>query len=123
MTSSRTPRSAVALGDLVDPLARLGAGEAANLGGEKQIFGDRHLVVERRMIGQVPHPRAHVVGVIDDVEPVDPHAPRGRQKIASQDAQGGRLAGAVEAEQADDLPFGDGERQRADRFAIAVVLR
>jgi hypothetical protein len=95
--------------DLVDPLARFGAGEPADLRGEEEVFGDGHLVVERRVVGQVSHPGAHVVGVVDHVETVDPNAARRGKQVAREDAKGGRLAGAIQAEKADDFPLGDGE--------------
>jgi hypothetical protein len=107
----------------VDAFARLGPADASDFRGEEQVFAHRHLVVERRMIGQVADPGAHVVGVVDHVETIDPHAARRRKKVAGEDAQRGRLARTVQAEQADNFALGDGERQRTDRLAIAVVLR
>ena len=46
-----------------------------------------------------------------------------RPQIAGEDAQRGRLAGAVEAEEADGLARVDFERHRAERPLAAIELR
>ena len=51
----------------------------------------------------------HVVGVLDDVEPGDGGSTFGGSREGGEDADGGGLAGAVVAEEAEDGAGGDVE--------------
>ena len=79
MTSSRTPPSCGRAIDLVTRVSASARDEPPQARREDEVLVHRHLVVERRVIGQVPDARAHLVGVVDDVEPVDAHASGRRQ--------------------------------------------
>src|SRR5262249_6936166 len=76
----------------------------------------------------VPDPLAHFVGVLDDVEPEDVRRPRGGDQQRDQHLDRRRLAGAVRAEQAEQLALGDLERDSAhgldlDRTALEEAVR
>ena len=116
----------VAQGELVLALlhARRGiaTGDATQASGESQICAHRHLVVERRHVGQEPDPAAHLVRFGRHLDPVDPHLTRAGQKHATKDLERGGLARAVETDKADNLARPNVEVQRANRRARAEVL-
>ena len=58
----------------------------------------------------------------DDVEAVDQRRAGGRRQQRDQHADQRRLAGAVRAEQAEDLPFLDGEADAVDGGEVAELL-
>ena len=87
-----------------------------------EVFVDAHVVVERRPIRQIADLFADLVRAGHHVEAADLHAAAGRQQIACQDPERRRFAGAVEAQQSDDLALFDFGRQRADDPPLAVVL-
>ena len=111
----------VAQGELVLALlhARRGVttGDAAQARGESQVRAHRHLVVQRRHIGQKADLAAHFVRLGGHIETVDAHLTRTGQKHATQDLERGGLARAVEPEEADDLAGPDVEVQVANRGA------
>ena len=122
MSSSCTSRGGGLLLDLGHARAAPRRRDAAQLGHERQVAPDGHLVVERRRVGQKADARADLVRVARDVDAVDGHLAGGRQEHAAEDLERGRLAGAVEAEEADDLAALDGEGEVADGGVLAVVL-
>jgi hypothetical protein len=68
-----------------------------------------------RLVG---HERQAALGlqrVLDDVVAIDADLPRAWAEDAGERPQRRRLAGAVGADQTDDLARGDGERQVVDR--------
>src|SRR5690606_5949003 len=71
---------------------------------------------------QVPHLGPHLVGLLHDVAAPDGHRPARRQEIAGQDAQRRRLARAVQAQEADDLPLLDAGLDGTERSLLSVVL-
>src|SRR5690606_8915242 len=81
-----------------------------------------HLAVERRPIGKVADLRLDLLRLVGQIDPVDDHTAGGGQQIGREHAQGCRLAGPVEAQQADDLALFDAERQRTDGPPRTVVL-
>ena len=66
--------------------------------------------------------RAHPRRVGHDVEPVDPRASLGREGEGGEDADRGRLAGTVVAEQAEHAAGGDRQVEVAQRPQVAVAL-
>ena len=101
---------------------RVAGGDAAQLRGEGQVPPDGHLAVERRRVGEKPDAAPHLVRIARDVDPVDGHLAGGRQQHAAEDLQRRGLAGAVEAEKADDLAAIDREVEVVDGGVLAVVL-
>src|SRR3989441_10020546 len=88
-------------------LFRSGAARhALQLGDEAQVAGHRHVVVEGRALGQVADAAADLARLREDIEALDPDRAAGRRQEAGDDAHGGGLAGAVGAEEAEDLPGG-----------------
>ena len=59
---------------------------------------------------------------VDDVEAVDERRARGRRQQRRQHADERRLAGAVRAEQAEDLALFDGEADAVDGGEVAEPL-
>src|SRR5688572_33506808 len=67
-------------------------------------------------------PLADLVRVRDGVDAADRDRPGRRPQIAGEDPQRGRLAGAVETEEADRLAVLDLERHGTERVLAAVIL-
>ena len=89
---------------------------------EFQIAAHGHLVIQRGLFWQVTDGALAVASVGEHIHAVHQHlACRGRH-VAGEDIQRGRFAGAVLAEQTDDLPLGGGEGNIADGFHHAVAL-
>jgi hypothetical protein len=75
-----------------------------------------HELVQGRLLeGHAEH-AADGRGLGPDVEAEDACRPRGRAQKRGQDPHGGRLAGAVAAEEAEDLTLGDGEADAPQRL-------
>ena len=113
------------VGDLDDvghPPLDLRARHAAQLAREGEVVGDRHVHVERRVLGQKPDPLADLVRLGDGVDPPDLDRAGARPEIAGEDAQGRRLARSVEPEEPDGLAVVDLERDRTERSFTAVEL-
>ena len=66
--------------------------------------------------------RAHLLAVALDVEAVDGGVAAGRDEEAAEDADERRLAGAVRAEEAEDLAARDLQRDAVERADGAEVL-
>ncbi len=104
------------------PAASDVAGTPRSCAAKRQVPPDRHLVVERRRVGQEADPPANLVGIAGDVDAIDRHLAGGRQEHAPQHLQRGALPGAVEAQEADHLAALDGEAEIVDGGVLAVVL-
>ena len=111
-----------ALQHLADPAAPLAPADALHVRDEVEVRGDRHVAVERDVLGQVADPAPHLERLLEHVEAGHPGGPaRGRHE-AGEDPHGRRLAGAVRAEEADDLALLHGERHVLDGRNGSVVL-
>ena len=108
---SRRPRAAA-------ERARRGSG----VRGEAEILVDGHLQVQRRALREIAEARANVQGVVEDVMALHLRHARGGRDEAREDAHGGRLAGAVGTEEADDLAAAHLEADIVERTERAVTL-
>src|SRR5262249_45854169 len=63
-----------------------------------------------------------LLGVLDHADAVDEGVARGRLVEGGEDAHGRRLAGAVGADEAEDLPGGEAERDVIDRLGPPIVF-
>ena len=93
----------------VAPL-ELGAAHALQPPLEDEVLAPGRLAVDTRRLRHVPDRAAHRAGLGRDVVPGDGGAARVGLRQRGEDPDGGRLAGAVRAEQAEDLALGDRER-------------
>ena len=94
------------LGD--EPVA-LVARHAIQLGEDQQVLLDAQLEVAGHRLRNHADRAPDVVGLLHDVEAVDERRARGGRQQRHQHADQRRLAGAVGAEQAEDLAFLDRE--------------
>ena len=99
-----------------------GLADPAQAGDKGQVGAHGHLVVERGQVRQKADPLADLMGVAQDVEAVDLSAAGGGKEYAAQDLEGGRLARAVETEEADHLALLDGEGKVPDRRVRPIVF-
>jgi hypothetical protein len=113
---------AAAAADLLDAPRALGRIHLTQIGRELEVLEHRHVAVDGRVLGQVPDAPAHLEGVLEDVEARDLGAAGGRREVAGQHLHGRRLAGAVRAQEAEDLALVDLERHVVDGSRGAVVL-
>ena len=88
--------------------------DALELGAIGQVFLDAHLRIERDAFGQIADALADLHRLRHDVEAGHAGDAAGGRQIGGQDAHDGRLAGAVVAEQADDLVLLDLETDVVD---------
>ncbi len=79
------------------------AGEPIGAGEEVEVLGDRQLAVERELLRHVADALARRGARRAQVDAGDAQRAAGRRQQAAEHAEGGRLAGAVGAEQAEDL--------------------
>ena len=120
--ASRHSRELDRLEQLVDQLLALRARHAVQLREDDQVLFDAQLEVARHRLRDDADRAAHAVGLLDDVEAVDERGARGRRQQRRQHADQRRLAGAVRAEQAEDLAFLDGEADAVDGGEVAELL-
>jgi hypothetical protein len=106
---------------LVDGGRELGLGELEALAEEAQVLGRRHVLVERVTVAEEADLTAQggLVGARPHAVELDAALAGGEH--GGEHAQGGRLAGAVGADEADDRAAGDREGEAADGPALAVV--
>ena len=90
---------------------------------EGQILADRHVRVERRRFRQIAGPALGLDRLVEDVEARDDGFALGGRHEAGEDAHRRRLAGAVRAEEAEDLAALDAEADVVDRRDAAVAFR
>ena len=97
----------------------VGAGEGAHL----QVLEHGHAREDPATLRRLRDPQAHdaVGGEAVEALPVEDHGAPARPHRAEDGAEGGGLAGAVGADEGDDLPRLDGERDPAQGADIAVV--
>src|SRR6202040_4144169 len=104
---------------LVSP--RLPVADAVDGGEEGDVLVDREVAVEREALRQVADPAAEVDALPDGVEAAGADGAAVRRQQPEDDAQGGRLAGAVRADQAEHLAAGHPEADVVDRHQVAVA--
>src|SRR6202040_3477416 len=86
-------RHAQAVEQLVSP--RLPVADAVDGGEEGDVLVDREVAVEREALRQVADPAAEVDALPDGVEAAGADGAAVRRQQPEDDAQGGRLAGAI----------------------------
>ena len=87
----------------------LRARHAVNAAEEAQILLHREIAVERKFLRHVADALAHGFRIARDVDPGDDGAAAARAQQAAKDADDGRFAGAVRAEEAHDFAARDAE--------------
>src|SRR5262249_23645408 len=106
----------------LNALAATATVQPLDAGPEKQVFHDAHFPVQRAVLRHVADSPADFDGLPEDVKSVDGGFARGSGEVAGEDAHGGRFAGAVGSQEADNLPGGDVEGNVLHGGIIAVVL-
>jgi hypothetical protein len=91
-----------------------GAGESVEDGLEAQQFGARHQRVDGGVLQRDTDVAPNGVGLVDDVVSGDRRRARRRPQQRGEHPDGGALAGAVRAEEAEDLAGLDGEIDAVD---------
>ena len=107
---------------LVDPRLRDGAGDAVELGGVAQVLAAGQAAVEADVVGQVADLALDRERLAGRVEADDADDAPGRLGEPEQHQHGRRLAGAVGPEQPEDLAGADRQVERVDRGEVAVLL-
>ena len=104
-------------------VAPLGGRHALDLGDEVQVLADGHVGVEGRRLGQVARAALRLDRVFEDVIPGDDGLALGGRHVSGEDPHRRRLAGAVRAEEAEDLASLDAEADVLDGRETAIALR
>ena len=89
---------------------------------EVEVLPDPQVVVDAVEVGHVADPTPHLDRVGHDVDAADQRLARGRRQQGGQHLHGGRLAGAVRADQAVDLPGADHQVDAGHRQLVVVAL-
>jgi len=114
------PRTSLA--DHLQPVAPLGRRDAAQLADEVKEVDDHHVVVERRVLRQVADLPLRCEGIVRHCDAADQRRARRGSEVAGQHLHRRRLAGAVRAEEADDLAARHPEGDVIDGERRAVLL-
>ena len=102
---------------------RDGAGvDAVELGVEAEVLLGGEVAVERRVLEHEADVPADVVALAGDVEAAHAGGAGGGPRQRAEHVDRRALAGAVGAEEAEDLAGSDGERDAADGLDLAVGL-
>ena len=96
--------------------------DAVELGVQAQVLRGRQVAVERRVLEDEADVAADVVALADDVVAGDVGAAAGRLGERAEHVDRRRLAGAVGAEEAEDLAAGDVEADAAHGLDLAEGL-
>ena len=96
--------------------------DAVQLGVQAQVLLGGEVDVERGVLEDEADVAADVVALGDDVEAADARRPRTSAGEGAEHVDRRALAGAVGAEEAEDLARRDGERDAADGVDLAVGL-
>ena len=107
----------------VDALPAATDPQALEPGAELEVVADPHVDVQRVVLGHVADAAAHLVGLVEHVEPRDADGAARRRHERRQDAHGRRFAGAIRPEEPDHLPAAHREGNPIDRRASGVSLR
>ena len=116
-------RQADLLEDLVDRVVRLDPRDAVQRRGEPQVLATREVAVEADRVGEVPDTALDFERTASRIEPDHPRLAFRRLGEAEEHQDGGRLAGAVLAEEPEDLARRDLEVEVVDGDQVAVHLR
>jgi hypothetical protein len=92
---------------VVEAASQVGGGDALELADEGEVLDHLHFGIEGRRFRQVADALLDLHGVLDHVETGDVGGAHGGGQEAGKDTHGGGLAGAVGAEEADDLALFD----------------
>ena len=105
-----------------DPFFALVFSKAYQAGGVTKIIGGGHLIVEADRIGQITNPTFDRKWLARRVETEHAHFAAGNFGQAEQHQDRGRFAGTVRAEQPENLPTPDRERDVVDGDGRPVVF-
>ena len=97
-------------------------GIPVHVGDELQHFAPGELLVEERLVGNIADELTRLPATLVQVEPADAHAARGREQQAAHHLDGGGFAGAVGAQEREQLAPADGEVQVVDGDLAAVAF-
>ena len=122
MTRSITAPTEVRLATRSSSLLMRSLLQAFDLGDELEVPVDGHVGIERRILGQVADAALHLERLLEDVEAGDLGGAGSGGQEAGQDAHGGRLAGAVAAQKAQDFALGNVEGDVVERDEVSVTL-
>src|ERR1051325_4760972 len=106
----------------LDALAALGAFQPVDGAEELEVLEHGEVAVERERLRDVADVAAHLLAFLFDVEAVDAGVAGGGDEEAAEDADERRLAGAVRAEEAEDLAARDLQRDVVEGADGAEVL-
>ena len=110
------------LEQLVDPLAQRGAAHRVDPALEHQVLAPGGLPVDARILRDVTGCTAHAVRMAHDVFTGDGRASGVGLRERRERTNGRRLAGAVRAEETEDLAVAYGERDAVKRLHVLVAL-
>jgi hypothetical protein len=96
--------------------------DAVELGVQAEVLVGGEVAVERLVLEDEADVAADVVALGGDVEAAHARVARGGSRERAEHVDRRALAGAVGAEEAEDLAAGDGERNAADGLDLAVRL-
>jgi hypothetical protein len=105
-----------------DRRGRIPRRDALRAGEEVQVLGRRQGGIERHLLGYEPEHAAPGGRPGGQAVPSDRHGTLVEAEQGSEDAERGRLAGAVRAEKSDDLARCNGERELRESDPLAVAL-
>ena len=94
---------------------------AVQLALETQVLAPRRLDIDARALCDDANRPADAIGLRGDVDPGDDRPPLVRLRQRGEDLDRGRLAGAVRAEQPEDRPRLDGEREPPQRLHVLGI--
>ena len=103
-------------------LAGRAAAQAVDAAEEAEVLAHREVVVEAEALAHVADPPLHALGVLRDVDAEHEAGAGGGGEQAAQHADRRRLAGAVRAEEAEDLALVHAERDPVDGHEGAEAL-
>ena len=113
----------------VEPLEQLGGAgagagpaEVEQRAEEHEVLAAGEVLVDGRVLAGEADRLADALGVLDHVEAADAGVAGVGDEQGGQDADGGRLAGAVGAEHTEDGAASDGEVDALQRLRLAEVL-
>jgi hypothetical protein len=89
---------------VVDPVGPLRPGDAVRLAAEPEVLAGGQLLVDARLLGHVADRLPDGAGPLADVEPVDPDVAGRRRQQGDQRLDRRGLAGAVGAQEPEELP-------------------
>ena len=101
----------------VEALAQPVAGQAAGLADEGQVLVHVHVQVQGNIFGQVADPAPHGERLLQDIDPIHRDRARVGGQEGGDDLHGRALAGAVGAQEAEDLSPVEPERHVVERDA------